>query len=162
MCATSKTSAVKKHPGGRPPVTLANLPENWKDIVIVLSAQGYSDEEIRAELSLIKSGKGKRAKVVGFNHVIWYALKEREAQFAETIKIGHMLCYAWWKAQARKNINNSFFNAALWFMNMKNRFAWKDKVDIDHSGAIGLYEKYKGLSVPELNERYRSLIGSQN
>lgn len=116
----------KKHAGGRPKKTVKNcLPENWKEIILQLSSEGMSDVEIRAELC-IAGGK--------FSHETWYALKERDAEFSETLNIGKVLCQAWWEKQSRTRLyhsKGSIFETGSWYANMKNRFGWRDKNDID-------------------------------
>lgn len=140
-------------PAGRPPKTLEDLPPDWKEKILEYASQGMSECEIRANLSK-RGGK--------FCIKLWYALEEREAEFRETLKIANGLCRAWWEEQARLNINHKNgmnFEAALWFMNMKNRFGWRDKTEIDHGVSDETYDKYSALSVPELLNKINELVG---
>jgi hypothetical protein len=41
-----------------------------------------------------------------------------------------MISHAWWERNGRENIDNKAFNFSGWYMNMKNRFGWKDRQDI--------------------------------
>ena len=110
-----------KHPGGRPRKTVKNcMPKGWEEMILELSAEGCSETEIRAKLCLA-GGK--------FNHGTWYALKEREEEFLEVLVKGKLLARAWWEEQARTRLYHTGFErfeTALWHINMKNRFGWKD------------------------------------
>lgn len=125
------------------------LPENWKEIIIQMSMEGCSDVEIRAHLCC----KKKR-----FSHELWYALKEREADFAETLQIGKVLCQAWWEKQGRliehmMHTKGQVFETGLWYSNMKNRFGWRDKTEIDHGISDDTFEKYRSLGWKDLQAR---------
>ena len=134
--------------------TIKELPKNWKDIIINLSLKGYSEVEIRAEI--VK--KGKTAKdIIG----LWYKLQDRESEFKQTIIIGKALCEAWWTAQSRKGIRGRTFQSFVWFANMKNRFGWKDKTDIEHSMTDSTIEKFANLSTQALLEKANALIGKR-
>ena len=52
-----------------------------------------------------------------------------------TIKYGKLLSEAWWQKEGRINLKESKFNPTLWYMNMKNRFGWRDKQEL--TGAKG-------------------------
>ena len=54
-------------------------------------------------------------------------------EFSVTIKKGIVLAKAWWLAQGRC-LRDKDINCALWYMNMKNRFQWKDKQEF--SGVV--------------------------
>ena len=103
---------------GRPCKTVENcMPDNWKELILEMSAEGCSDVEIRAHLCLL-GGK--------FCHNTWDALIEREEEFMNTIKKGKVLCQSWWEKEGRTSLNKQFFKTGLWYANMKNRFGWRD------------------------------------
>jgi hypothetical protein len=86
--------------------------------IISIYSEGASDVEVRAFI----------AKETGSCSLdLWKRWKEEEPEFKEAIEAGHLFSQAWWEKKGRKNIENKNFNATLWYMNMKNRFGWKDK-----------------------------------
>lgn len=111
----------KKNKGGRPPKTTEDLPANWREIVLGMSVEGKSDVQIRAALC-------------GTSINLWQALKKRDQEFGSILEQGKVLCESWWQNQAHDNLKSRSFNCVLWYMNMKNRFGWKDKSEMKHTG----------------------------
>lgn len=103
-------------PAGRPKIKLDDLPEGWRDFVIDLYRDGASDVEIRAELDITEG--------------TFYRLLSEEDEFFQTIKRGRLLSQLWWERNGRINLHSTTFNSTLWYMNMKNRFGWRDKQEI--------------------------------
>jgi len=101
----------------RPKKTLADLPKDWKRKIIKLKKEGGSDVEVRAAL--------------GISQDLWERFNKEIQVFSLTVKRGNDLCRAWWLEKGRENLENKQFSAVLWYMNMKNRFGWRDKRDID-------------------------------
>lgn len=112
------TQIEQKHPGGRPQKTIKDLPSNWKTIIEDNMKQGASKQEIKAKLFI--------------SNDLFARLMREDKEFSETIKEYEQYSYAWWLTIARENLENKGFNAVLWYMNMKNRFGWKDKREIEH------------------------------
>ena len=108
---------------GRPQSKL-DLPEEWYNEVLSLYSEGASDVEIKAWIY---------EKRKTFSNDLWDRWMEQEPEFSETIKRGKMLSEAWWSKTGRKNLNNKDFSYTGWYMNMKNRFGWKDKQEIDQN-----------------------------
>lgn len=142
-----------KRPGeGRPAKTLKDLPKDWKETVILLAMQGYADVEIRTQLCV------SNGAYVGNILHLWYKLKDKEAEFTETLNICRAFQEAWWIAASRKSINKQFFQHAAWMANMKNRFGWRDQVEINHGITDETFEKYKQLSVQDLQKRLEEIM----
>ena len=102
---------------GRPKKDLSELPKDWYTQVLSEMQQGASLEEIKTLLNISND-----------LHTRW--MKDEE-EYSETIKRGIELSKAWWMKQGRANLQNKDFSATLWYMNMKNRFGWKDKSETD-------------------------------
>jgi hypothetical protein len=85
-------------------------------------SEGASDEEIKA---YIWEQRGS------FSNDLWDRWLEEEPIFSETIKKGRELSKGWWHKMGRKNLKEKDFSPTLWYMNMKNRFGWKDKTETD-------------------------------
>jgi len=90
---------------------------SWKEDCLELYQNGASDVEIRANLNITIRIFGR-----------W--MKE-EKIFRKTIKTGRTLSQAWWERHGRLNLHNKNFNSVLWYMNMKNRFGWRDNQDVN-------------------------------
>lgn len=101
-----------KNKGGRP----SEYKESYCDFVIKEFANGASIEEICWMLKIAKE--------------TFYNWKEKYPKFLDSINKGVSLSEGWWKNQGRKQLENKNFNFTGWYMNMKNRFGWKDKHDI--------------------------------
>lgn len=128
-----------------------DLPEGWYNTVLSLYKEGASDVEVKA---WIYEQRGS------FSNDLWERWLKEEPEFSETIKVGKMLSEAWWQKSGRRELQNPKFNYTGWYMNMKNRFGWRDKQEIDqkteHSGGItieiiegtggaGIQEEPKGV-----------------
>lgn len=115
-----------KNKGGRPTIKLTDLPDGWKKKIVDLSKEGASIVELSVEL--------------GVSRDTFYALCDRESEFSDTIKICKEYCEVWWLKKGRKNLENKDFSFTGWYMNMKNRFGWRDKTEIDQKTVISSEE----------------------
>lgn len=110
---------VKKNNAGRKPTPL-DLPKNWQDAILDLYSEGGSDVEVKA---MIWRWRGS------FSNDLWDRWLRDEPKFSETIKMGRMLSECWWIENGRTNLKDREFNYTGWYMQMKNRFGWSDKVE---------------------------------
>jgi hypothetical protein len=110
---------------GRPKKKLEDLPKGWESKMLEMYSEGCSDVEIKVEaLGCISDD-------------LWYRLIDEEPKFSGTVKAGKQLSAAWWEKKGRVNLENKEFSSTLWYMNMKNRFGWKDKQENEITGANG-------------------------
>lgn len=109
-----------KRPVGRPKITVADLPKNWREETIKLGESGASDVEIRVEAL-----GGIDAKT--FNRML-----EDEPEFLQTITEARSKCEVWWQRVGRTAAIGQIegFNATAWIFNMKNRFRWRDQITL--------------------------------
>ncbi len=110
---------------GRPKEDLSSLPENWHEEVLELYSEGAADVEIKA---LIYEWRNN------FSNNLWDRWMKEEPEFWETIKKGRMLSESWWNRSGRKNLKDKDFSYTGWYMNMKNRFGWRDKQETTLQG----------------------------
>lgn len=109
----------------RPKEGLNTLPEGWYDKVLSEFNSGASEVEIKA---WIYSERGS------FSNDLWERWLKEEPEFSETIKMGRLLSEAWWSKEGRTNLTKKEFNYVGWYMNMKNRFGWSDKQEVQQTG----------------------------
>lgn len=103
-------------PMARPKKTIKDLPGGWQDTIMSLMEEGASKVEVKANLRI--------------SNDLFDRLIKEEPLFSETVKRGEQLSQAWWERQGRVNLKNREFSPVLWYMNMKNRFGWRDKSEI--------------------------------
>lgn len=109
----------KKNKVGRPRTTIDDLPEDWKSIVMDCGQRGGSEVEARCLLGISSTG--------------WYTLLEDSVEFSETVAKASSLCQVWWEKNGQRLAIEGGGNATIWIFNMKNRFGWSDKQQIDQS-----------------------------
>lgn len=92
------------------------------DKIIECAKEGMSIEETCVELDITTE--------------TWYDWSNEESErfkkeFSDTIKRHKELCHAWWLREGRIALRDKDFSFTGWYMNMKNRFGWKDKSETD-------------------------------
>jgi hypothetical protein len=112
----------KKNKGGRPKEGLDTLPEDWYEHVLELYAEGGSDVEVKAMIWKWRDS---------FSDDLWKRWMEEEPLFSSTIKKGRSLAKAWWHSEGRTALRDDKFSYTGWYMQMKNRFGWSDKQQIE-------------------------------
>ncbi len=156
MTMTAKDQLAKlkpKHAGGRPRKDyMKYLPADWKQRITDMAAKGCSDAEIKADLM---GSDGQKYSSV---ERIFYALKQRESEFAKCLLSAKELQKAYWEKMAREGMFTKNFNGFVWFQSMKNRFGYKDKTEIDHGISDNLFEKFSGIQNDELIKKANELI----
>lgn len=108
----------QKHPGGRP----TKYKPEYCDAIIAHMKRGGSIEEFSLEIEVDKT-------------TLYEWMKVHE-EFSNAVKKGKSFSEGWWEGVARQALFNKNFNHVLWYMNMKNRFGWKDKQEVEHTGGI--------------------------
>lgn len=93
------------------------LVHDWDRIVLENYARGASDEEVAYELKITMRR---------FNE--YYATNN---DFMEVVDTGRGWAKAYWLKIGRENLNDKSFNGPLWYNNMKNRWGWSDKSEIN-------------------------------
>ena len=96
---------------------MAYLNHDWAETALKEYASGASDQEVAYAL---------RITMRKFNDT--YAT---DPAFMEIVDQGRDWAKAYWLKIGRENLNDKSFNGPLWFNNMKNRFAWADKTEVN-------------------------------
>lgn len=167
-------------PGGRPKKHPGKiLYDNWEKDIIELYRKGASDVEIRAYL-VDKIGmfsqnlwtrwlkEGSESKDIDSIKLLdnWLldgqmpddqeirSIDDEEYfKFWITIKKGRLFAQAWWEDQGRTSLNMKDFSYVGWYMQMKNKYGWKDKHEIEQDNpTIIVAEAVVGVSQAELDD----------
>lgn len=123
-----KKVVKKKHAGGAPKKPFESW-KGWRKDIYTLYMDGASDVEVKA-LIIIKAE-------TTISNDLWTRWMKEEREFSETIKQGRLLSEAWWQKKGRTGLEQSNSQDSLklnytgWYMNMKNRFGWKDKQEVE-------------------------------
>ena len=100
----------------------------------------YKPEMCAAVVELMREGASliEVAANIGITEETLHQWKKSNKDFSESVKRGAQLSKAWWMKEGRVALRDKDFNATLWYMNMKNRHGWADKVEKkeDHSITI--------------------------
>jgi transposase-like protein len=120
-----------KHPGGRPSIY---RPEFCEQAIEYLKT-GASIEELGLELD------------VGYSTI--YQWMHEHEEFAEAIKQGREYSKGWWLKNGRSELHSNTFNSTLWYMNMKNRWDWSDKKEVNNTVVVSHEAQLKQLASDE-------------
>jgi hypothetical protein len=91
----------------------------------------YRPEMCQQVVELMRDGASlvEVAASIGITKDTLHRWKKTNDEFSDSIKIGTQLSEAWWMREGREALRDKDFNSTLWYMNMKNRHGWADKVE---------------------------------
>ena len=122
-------------PNKRPPML-----RNWKTLITGSPKEPsrYKPEYDQLAYEHMATGKSETVLAIelGVTMDELIAWKRKHPSFGESLKKGIAASQAWWEELARNNIISPTpgrFNVALWIFNMKNRFGWTDRQDINQT-----------------------------
>lgn len=125
---------------GRPP---KYDPKYHPNALITLMKEGASLAEVAAELEISRETLNEWSKIY--------------EDFSDAKKRGIELSESWWMGKGRKNLENPKFQSTLWYMNMKNRFGWKDKQEFSNDPENPI----QMVLVKELNKNQNEKSGTK-
>lgn len=114
------------------------------------------------------------AKMLDITISAFYQLEQEQPAFAKFVEKGRTYSQAWWYTQSRTALRDKSMNVTLLTFNLKNRFGWADKTDIQDTtdkdpvnldkAKSELYAVMKKISKtnPELYTQMRQLQGDNN
>ena len=124
--------------GGRP----TEYKPEYCEAIIELMRDGRSIYEVAAELGVAKK--------------TLYNWADAHEEFLHAKRLGEELSQAWWERQGRENLINRYqsdsLNASLWYMNMKNRFGWRDKIEQETTGKDGGPIQHEDVTRPKMTK----------
>lgn len=120
------------------------------DVVVEMMREGASKIEVCAKLGISSETMSQWSKPESDYY---------NQNFSDAVKKGEQLSEAWWQKKARDHLvyhpKGEQLNATLWYMNMKNRFGWKDKHEIsgdkDSPLEVNHNLNFKNMDDAELN-----------
>jgi hypothetical protein len=136
---------------GRPKEDISSLPDDWYSSILEMYAEGSSDVEVKAWIYFTRGS---------FSNDLWDRWLKDEEQFSETIKVGKILSEAWWHKEGRTNLKIAQFNYTGWYMQMKNRFGWKDKSEVDNNTNLKV-SNFDSMSTADL-KKLEELLSKAN
>jgi len=96
--------------------------KQWRKTALAYAAEGASMLEIMLAIGM---NPNRHYKLLKEN-------TERGKVYKKTMKLAEKLCEAWWLKIGRKGLTmKSNFNSHLYYMNMKNRFGWKERQETE-------------------------------
>lgn len=90
--------------------------------------------------------------LLGIGESAWETLLKDSEDFRRTEKTRQALCEVWWERRGREMATGSDGNATVWIFNMKNRFGWRDKQDVDLSSSDGTMTPQPALDASKLSD----------
>jgi len=138
---------MEKRPVGRPRTTVEDLPQDWKQIIMDCGQDGGSAVEMQCMVGVARSA--------------WETLLEDSEDFRSTVKSAQTLCQVWWERQGRKMTTGADGNATVWIFNMKNRFSWHDKQQVDNLSSDGSMRPQTIITTDpiEAAKQYQDIMG---
>ncbi len=128
------------HPGGRP----SKYDPSFCEEAILYVGGGKSKEAFAGHLGVSKQ-------------TLYNWMKENK-EFLDSIKVAEAMSQDFWEELGIiGTIEGKNFNATTWIFNMKNRFAWKDKMELagDKDNPLSIYSN---LSDGQLDQLIQSRI----
>ena len=136
----------KKKAVGRPKTeweTFVSVHPNWKTIITENYAKGRSDERIRRDLRM--------GDTMMLCREVFDRFMDEVPEFSASVKTGREASKLWWLEVGQDNMWDENFSPTLWFMNMKNRHAWRDKQPDEVAKVFNVSSQTVNTSSPEDN-----------
>lgn len=115
----------------------------------------FNDEELKKIQEWMYEGKSIKqiARLLKVSRQWLHELMLGDSKLNDTIQLGKEYAEAWWEEQGQANLWNKEFNHQLFYMNMKNRFGWKDKNESVQTVSIS----HEIKNIKQIEEEYKNL-----
>ena len=102
--------------------------------------------------------------ILGITDDSLYKLERTFPKFAEAYALCKELSRKWWDKTGRLNSLGALNgNSATWVFNMKNRFGWTDKTEVDNKSSDGSMTPKSAIDVSKLDdETIEKILAAKN
>lgn len=140
---------TKKKTGPKPKIGTTLDISKVCSTIMDLMRDGASITEVAAELGIARS--------------TFYEWRDEYSEIADTLKRAEDLSAAWWERCGRINLHTQGFSYTGWYMNMKNRFKWTDRQEVESTGKDGgpiKHEVESKVTLDIIDTRITDLLGA--